>query len=262
MTKRAHIPPYRAMIDRRTGNVVGPVVPIDPKDWPYSEIDPSEVLWRYMDFRKFDDLVRTSAIYFSRPDKFKDPFEGRFSPANWIRMSSSDAAFYAAYRIDRSQDDAESAQETMRRCVFISCWQRGRKENREMWNAYTSNPESVVVTSSAKALDRFLPEKIVKSPVKYHHDNYPRTQFGYTTLFFYKPADYRIEHEFRLLLTPGENESISYEDFGRRVPVNLKKIIHRVISHPRATKEFKAMVDELVGVHLKRIRREDSSLLP
>ena len=259
------IPTHRVVFHRATGKIVGPAAPIDPHDWPYSEIPPSEVMWRYMDFWKFEDFLRTSALYFSRPDRFTDPFEGRFSPGNASKMSPSDAAFYAAYRIRRSPDESEAGQEVMRHCVFISCWQRGTKESREMWNAYTSGPESLVVTSSAKALYRFVPENIVKSPVKYHADDFPRTEFGHTTLFFYKPRAYSFEREFRLLLTPGEHESISYDDpkdFGRHAPVPLKRIVHRVISHPRATDEFKSKVDAVLSQYLKHIRREDSALLP
>jgi hypothetical protein len=271
MAKGAHAktmqqPKYRAMIDRRTGKIVGPVVPIDTGDWPYSELPPSEILWRYTDIWKFEDLLARSALYFSRPDKFKDPFEGRFSPANSAKMSPSDAAFYAAYRITLSANkEREAAQEATRHFVFISCWQREEKESLEMWNAYTSGPESVVIATSAKALYRFVPGRIVKSPVKYHRDDFPRTEFGPTALFFYKPLRYSFEHEFRMLLTAGDNESVSWDDpadFGRHVPITLKKIVHRVITHPRASNEFKAKVDELMRKHLKHREREDSALLP
>lgn len=42
------------------------------EDWPFTEVDPSEILWRYMTWKKFEDLLRTSALYFSRPDRFDD----------------------------------------------------------------------------------------------------------------------------------------------------------------------------------------------
>src|SRR5258708_5341629 len=92
-------PTHRVIYDRRTGEPVRQPVPIAPSDWPYGELHPSELLWRYMDFWKFEGLVRNAALYFSRPDQFKDPFEGRFSPGNANGMSPSDAAFYSAYRI-------------------------------------------------------------------------------------------------------------------------------------------------------------------
>jgi len=214
-----------------------------------------------MDFWKFEDLLRSSAIYFSRPDKFIDPFEGRFSPANSTKMSVSDAAFHAAYGIAPFGKDLEASQEIMRRCVFVSCWHRNSKEIRQMWDAYTSGPDSVVISTSAKALDKFVPENIVKSPVKYHSDDFPRTEFGHTALFFYKPRCYSLEREFRMLLTPELHESIPWDQVGRHVPINLKKIVHRVITHPRASVECKTKVDSLMRQVLTHLLREDSTLL-
>lgn len=79
---RKEIPTHHVLIDRRTGQEVGPRVSIDPKDWPYRILDPAETLWRYMDLWKFEHMMAKSALYFARQDRFKDPFEGRFSEGN------------------------------------------------------------------------------------------------------------------------------------------------------------------------------------
>jgi len=216
-----------------------------------------------MNWRKFDDLLRTSSHYFSRPDKFEDPFEGRLSPGYKTSESKSWKAFKAAYGINFEEQQGNESREIMRRVVFISCWHRARNENRRMWEAYTKgNSESVVVVTSAKALSTFLPESIVKSGLKYHENDFPRTMFSHTAIFFYKPVEYCFEREYRLLLAPGETESIGAEEYGRHVRVNLKTVLHRVITHPRATNSFKQRVDELMSHYLKSLRREDSSLLP
>lgn len=252
------------MIDRRTGGIVGPVVPIVKEDWPYSEISPAEVLWRYMDFWKFEDFLARSALYFSRPDKFIDPFEGRLAEGNKTKMSLSDEVFHAAYHIERSEDDAHVSREIMRCVVFICCWHRARKETRDMWQAYTSGPESVAIATSAKALSRVLSaeKRIVQSPVKYHSEAFSRTESAHTSLFFYKPDAYRFEREFRLLLAPPETESVNESEIGRHVRVNPKRLVHRVVVHPRGTGAFKDKVRELCRKHLGSIRLESSTLLP
>jgi hypothetical protein len=193
---------HRMVFDLRTGHLSGPLVPIYSEDCPYGELQPSELLWRYMNFRKFEDLLQKSALYFSRPDKFKDPFEGRFSPGNSTKMSIPDAEFHAAYPIAPVGKKLEAAQEIMRQCVFVSCWHRNTTESREMWEAYTSGADSVAINTSAKALYTFVPKWITKSPVKYHSDTFPRTALDHTTLFFYKPTGYRFEREFRMQLLP------------------------------------------------------------
>jgi hypothetical protein len=259
---KREIPTHSVVIDRRSGLEAGLRVPIDPRDWPCRTLAPSETLWRYMDLWKFEDMLLRSALFFARQDRFTDPFEGRFSDGNSAGLSTSDQAFYDAYGV--SQPTKEQL-ETHRHCVFISCWHRNTKESREMWNAYTANSDSLVVTTSAKALYQFLPGEIMKSPVKYHGANFARSHtFGSNTLSFYKPSGYSFEKEFRMLRNLGEDESVLYDnpsDYGRYVKFTPKKVIHRVVTHPRATEALRRKVDALMGDYLKAIRREDSSLV-
>lgn len=81
---------------------------------------------------------------------------------------------------------------------------------------------------------------------------------------FYKPTDHRIEREFRLLRNLDENARVNLTDpadHGRYVPIRLKKIIHRVITHPNASRVFKKEVEALLQKHIKHRQREDSALL-
>jgi len=50
------------------------------------------------------------------------------------------------------------------------------------------------------------------------------------------------------------------EDWFRRIPIKTKKIVHRVIAHPRATKKTKLAIDGLLRRYLQCRRREDSAL--
>jgi hypothetical protein len=259
------IPTHAVMIHRPTGREVGPRVPVDPHDWPYGTLAPGETLWRYLDLWKFRDMLEKSALYFARQDRFTDPFEGRFSEGNRNGPSPSDNAFFETYGIVRGFDQAVAQQEIHRHCVFISCWHRNTKESRQMWEAYTKGPESVVVTTSAKALYRFMPSDLTKSSVKYHRPTFARSEtFGHNAVSFYKPSSYSFEREFRMLRNLGMDESVEYDnpaDYGRYVPIKLSKIIHRVITHPRANNATKLEVDALLAKHLKALKRENSSLL-
>ena len=177
-------PTHRAIIDRRTGrDGVGQPAPIHPDDWPYGELSPSEQLWRYMDFWKFEDLRRSSACIFL--DRTNSQIRSRAGFLMGIRPRlRSDAAFNATYRIAATGKELEASQSIVRCCVYVSCWQRSKAETREMWEAYTTGSESVAISTSAKALYTFVPEQIMKSPVKYHADDFPRTEFGHTAIFF------------------------------------------------------------------------------
>jgi hypothetical protein len=202
------------------------------------------------------------ALYFARPDRFTDPFEGRLSLGNALRHSKSEEIFHNLYRIARPEN-WQQVHETMRKVVFISCWHRNTRESFQMWQAYTDSPASVVITSSVKALRRFVPDSIMKYAVKYAPLDIPRTEFSHTSLFFYKPSRYGVEREYRLLRPPSADESFEFEnpaDFFRRIPVKPKKIIHRVITHPDATKEPKVYIEQILRRYLPCRKREDSAL--
>jgi hypothetical protein len=253
------LPLGRVIFNRYTGQIVGPMAPIYTQDWPYQTIADSETLWRYMELWKFEDLLTTSTIYFARADQFDEPFEGRESLGNAERLSKSDEIFRSLYKLQTPENWRDS-QEAVRHVMFISCWNRNKRECFDMWRRYTKTPNSVVITTSAKALRLFVPDKIMKYGVNYAPLEFPRTEFTHTSLFFYKPASCRIEREYRMLRVPEEDESIDLAEVCRRVQIKTKKIVHRVITHPHSTQETKRRVDQLLRDYLPCRRREDSAL--
>src|ERR1043165_3308998 len=255
------LPIGRAMIHRKTGAIMGPIAPIYQEDWPFVPVPDSEILWRYMNLEKFEHLLKHSALYFARPDTFVDPFEGRLSTGNVMRMSASEEAFRALYKIAPTNDARDA--DTQRNVVFISCWHRNGRESWKMWSAYTSSPASVVIVTSGKALRRFLPDHLMKFGVKYAPLDNPRTVFSHNSLFYYKPSGYSFEREYRLLRSPMPGESFyseKPEDRFRLVPITLKKIVRRVITHPFASRETKIQVEQLLRDYLPSRKREDSAL--
>jgi hypothetical protein len=255
------LPFGRAIVDRQTGSVMGPIAPIFAEDWPFETVPDDEPLWRYMDLRKFEDLLRTSTFYFARPDRFIDPFEGRLSIGNSTWKSRSDNAFRRLYRVELS--DNQKYHDVHRNVVFINCWHRNRRESRRMWDAYTSSAESVVIMTSAEAVRLYFPEQLLKFGIKYTPNEFPRTEFTHNALFFYKPIEYAFEREFRILRPPAPDEVFYSEnpmDCFRRVSIVLSEIIHRVVTHRRASKATKRRVDELLRDYLPQIRRCNSSV--
>jgi len=243
---------------------VAPAVPIDPQSWPYRDIPPCEILWRYMSMSKFESLLTTSSLYFCRQDLFPDPFEGKLFLGDSSELSDADRAFYAAYQLDETPEKLKEQFEIHRTCVFASCWHRNTKESGRMWLAYTPDPNSVVITTSRKAFDRWGLQDIMKSTVRYHGPNFRRSHvFGWNAPSFCKPMQYSFEREFRLLRNLEEDESVEYgnpSDQGRFVKCRIRRIIHRVITHPDATPAFKKEVEHLMKHYLWTIRREDSAL--
>lgn len=209
-------------------------------------------------------MLETSTLYFARPDKFEDPFEGRFSVGNSSGISKSDAEFRQLYRMSPERD-AAAYHDVHRKVVFVLCWHRNLRESRQMWDAYTKGcSESVAITTSGKALECFVPGQILRSTVMYHDLSFPRTEFDHSSLFFYKPSGYAFEREYRMLRQPGKDETFyneNPEDEFRRIPIRLNKVIHRVIAHPNATPAFKRMVAGMLKQKLPDRKLEHSALL-
>lgn len=258
----------RAIRNRKTGEIIGPVVPIRPEDIPYSYPKVDQVIWRYLDLWKFEKLIATRSLYFARADKFKDKLEGKFAPDYTAQPSPSDAAFYQAYNMAAGDPVAkEQSHETIKRCTFVSCWHMADEESQKMWDEYTESPESVVVRSTGNALLRFVEDRveILKSCVKYQSNDVPRTELTHLSLFLFKPLDCEFEREFRMIrpMALDGTESVLSDDpadFGRNVPIRLGKIIKQVRTHPNASQKTKEIVDTLLKQHLSKVRRTNSSL--
>ena len=53
------------------------------QELPIFELPPDDAtLWRYMDFTKFVSLLEKQALFFSKPDRLGDPFEGSLPKKN------------------------------------------------------------------------------------------------------------------------------------------------------------------------------------
>jgi hypothetical protein len=76
---------------------------------------PEAVVWRFMEFWKLDDLMRTSTLYFCRADLFDDESEG-LPPEQYIPLlvpAPVDAL---------GVDDAIGSLAQFREAFFINCW--------------------------------------------------------------------------------------------------------------------------------------------
>ena len=148
--------------------------------------------------------------------------------------------------------------------MFVNCWHMNTRESNRMWRAYTSDPDSVVITSSVKALQRVIPpQEVTMSSVRYVPEDTPRTEFDNSSLFFYKDTSFSYERELRLLrpLRDGEQVFIDRpEDFGRPIQVSLRLLVHRVILNKTISDTARRRVTDLVRQFCSRAIIQESSL--
>ena len=155
----------------------------------FTELDPEENLWRYLDLGKFLELMNSRSLYFTRSDKFEDRFEGtvnRHTHTVYVKFVEDELKRQGKKEIldtslkykgeyvgiiEKPDDIGASLSKFLywiRTYTFISCWHRNRNESEAMWCLYCKNlSEAMVIRSKVKKLAASLPPEITMSPVAY-----------------------------------------------------------------------------------------------
>lgn len=107
--------------------------------------DATECVWRYLNLRKFADLVSNKHLCFSRIDKFPDPFEGSvvrrhnegLDPNCWV------VSYSPSYSVRGSDLERLAKYRKMARYgMYAVCWQLGGDESDLMWRSYCEPKEA------------------------------------------------------------------------------------------------------------------------
>ena len=113
------------------------------------------VLWRYMDFARFVQLLEYRSLWFSRTDQFEDPFEGTFTDAEFDYFKNQHLP--EGIIGDRSiLSTFIGANRMMRATTFINCWRQGAQESLAMWDLYGKGSGIVAIKTTAERLEQEL----------------------------------------------------------------------------------------------------------
>lgn len=227
--------------------------------------DDAVKIWRFMDLKKFMDIIQSRALYFARADQFDDPFEGARGNtgdedlyvetlANTIReqipdqQTLSDETLRENARIViQSLNDAGYGSKHMYQS-FISCWHRNEVESDAMWRLYTKDlSQGVAIQSTCGRLrDAFLKEymrgPITIAPVEYIDYNPPLGLSDNPCWF--KKKEFRQENEVRAIIS----FDFKQEDapIGWLQPINPAVLIENLYVSPIAVPCFVDYVKDQV----------------
>jgi hypothetical protein len=250
--------------NRFTGEILKEGVPVFESDVPFQVPDPEVIVWRYLDWFKFEDLVVNRRLYFRRADRLDDHMEGRFSAANRQFQTSLWQRFNEAYAIKRDPEQEQQINEMMRYRVFMNCWHINANESTRMWKLYTKSLESVVIRSKCCLLDSSTDGRAYQPVlVRYVNQQEPRPEFHSLAPFVFKDTSFGFENEVRLLAVPDLEETIYLDqerDFYRTLPVRPEELILEVRTHPAATNRFRRRVAKLCADFLPRVEPRHSAL--
>jgi hypothetical protein len=236
----------------------------------YKPVNHSSVLWKYLDLHRFIYLITQEKFFFSRLDKFEDPFEG--IATRLIRQEATLSEISGKH--GKSHDlvhfhEAVSAQKSQ----YVNCWFAGERESMAMWNLH-SGPESVALKADFKTLSmglrapfrKFIKESerkysVICSSVHYLELN-PFSEKSSAQKYHYsalrKDKSFEYEKEYRFLIAAHDQTK---NKMFISIPVDLEQLDLTVISHPNIEDWQFRNLEKLIQLSGKKIRLQRSPIL-
>jgi hypothetical protein len=235
--------------------------------------DKTTKIWRYMDFTKFIDMINSQHLFFVRSDKFKDPFEGRYSNANKSRIYRD--GMYGEGLNDLFKT-LEYLNKLERKFSLINCWHMNEYESTAMWDLYLKSDEGIAIQSTVGNLVESFndtEEKLYIGKVNYIDFKKDWIPEGNSfSPFIYKRKSFEHEKELRLLHQlniPSNNGAIDYSagspvQFGKSISCDINTLIENIYVSPTSAEWFHELVNSMckrLGL-IKPVLQSDLKELP
>lgn len=211
----------------------------------YLETPPDEItIWRYLDFTQFISILERKSLFFSRADKFSDPFEGSIPQPN------------KKVRELFAKDKKESQKKLLlkklpklykkqKKLTYLNCWHIKAHETAAMWDLYSNDGITIKtnIRNLKESLRSYNENKLYLYEVKYiDFEKEPILREANSILpFFHKRKSYEHERELRILIqpisvftSPSQKGKDGGSDFDGYVPINIDKLIEKIYVSPTA----------------------------
>ena len=223
--------------------------------------DKNTVIWRFMDFTKFISLISTSSLFFTRADRFEDPFEGakglKKNKAKWDKFYLD--FFEEAHRnlpdgVETKLTDKQIKIESKRvlsemehggieslKRTLVNCWHENEFESEAMWKLYTKNmSEGIAIRTTYDRLYRSLNKNPSIDIGRVNYIDYSEKFTGVNESFWYKRKSFEHEKEVRAIFVDYKEDY----DFGKPIKINLNTLIENIYVSPTAQNWFLDVVKE------------------
>jgi hypothetical protein len=205
-------------------------------------------VWRYMDFTKFVSLIDTRRLFFTRADKFEDPFEGSWPKIN---VDARKEALPELKSKDRDEylkmmESSEKYNKEWRRFNAVNCWHANEHESAAMWKLYLKSDEGIAIQSTYRLLKKSIidDETVYIGKVKYidYETEYIDAR-NLLSPFVHKRKSFEHEKEIRgvVLKWPQPNDgALNLEQSqdtihaGIPIKVDLETLVQKIYVSPNA----------------------------
>lgn len=231
---------------------------------PYFE-PPKDInvkVWRYMDLSKFLSLLETSSLYFTRSDKFIDPYEGSIPKLNTDSISNVFSEFDNS---NEMRNELINLFNVTRKMTLINCWYLSEYESDAMWQIYSNNGIAIQTTYNKlkESFNKSI-EDILIGQVKYiDYDTEAMVYLNAITPYLYKRRSFEHEKELRAVIwnpkthrnltdendntfIENDNVLIEFVEHGKLAEIDLDKLIESIYVSPTAPSWFYQLITPIL----------------
>lgn len=203
------------------------------------------LIWRYMDFAKFISLIDKRELFFTRADRFEDPFEGSFPKKCTSNNLTTDKSLANHIKLTSMN---------FRKHAHINCWHENKYESEAMWKLYSQSDRGIAVCSTIGRLKSCIKDarNVYIGKVKYIDYREDVIYVGdFFSPFFHKRKSFSHEQEIRAFVEttddiPVENGEQDYSKdvypFGIGIKIDPNILIDKIFISPYTQSWFFELV--------------------
>lgn len=100
-------------------------------------------IWRFMDFTKFCAILENKSLFFTKPEKFIDPWEGYLPKRHYQEESYGEAPYGTPATHIQHADDMAGL---VRSNFAVNCWHINNSESEAFWRNYSGRGVAIQTT--------------------------------------------------------------------------------------------------------------------
>lgn len=207
-------------------------------------------------------MLKSKSLYFTRADKFADPFEGAkgllknkkkwdthyldfFTSActnlpDGVKSNKTEKEILNDAQRLLNQLDKIGPSQLQR--TFINCWHENDHESEAMWKLYTSTlNQGIAIRTTYHKLYRSLGKNPSIHIGRINYIDFTNNFAGINDSFWFKRRSFEHEKEVRAIFQDHKSN-----DLGKVIPVDLNILIDKIYVSPTSEEWFKEMVDDIL----------------
>ena len=208
----------------------------------------STIIWRYMEFWKFEDMIKTKSLFFTKLSKLPDYDEGTIPKYDLLieeqvkQYLIKEYGGFENYKIITGNPLPERQMnlKKLKDNSIVNCWHISSSESKEMWKL--DKGKNVVIKSTIGNLKDSIDES--RFPItlcKVDYIDFSKQGIGKEWIFnkhlSTKQQKFQHENEIRLLISSNHTYSNQKEDhdfgiYGIKIHANLDKLIDKIYVSP------------------------------